>query len=320
MDMDYDNINRDHCPVDPDRGSIPAVVDIPLSSVGTHPPVCLPVPQNPSNALLSENVSIPNTAHSHANHPNPEVEAPCLLSTLPVSSPTSSFHDGAEATHTSCSAVLETLVLEEATLPGSSSGSDPTASTKSKRGKSGFNYKLSSSLPVALDETLAYACGHEDCWPPEIPVGSVCFATSKELSDHSKNDHNESMGGTKPYRCALDRCGKGWKSINGLQYHLQVSKAHFSQALLDQYSQQLKKPEKSKNSSSASGEDATGGDQGDKRKKHPCPYDGCPNIYRQKSGLRYHLSHGHQSVHPVQLQVIPPALAQKMNERTCASV
>jgi len=42
-------------------------------------------------------------------------------------------------------------------------------------------------------------------------MGSVRFATSKELSDHSKDDHDESMGGTKPYRCALDRCGKGWK-------------------------------------------------------------------------------------------------------------
>jgi len=141
MDMDYDNINRDHCPVDPERASIPAVVDIPS----------FPVPQNPSNELLSEDASIPNTAHSHASHPNPEVEAPCLVSTLPVSSPTSSFHDGAEVTHTSCPAVPATLVLEEATLPGSSSGSDPTASTKSKRGKSGFNYKLSSSLPVALE-------------------------------------------------------------------------------------------------------------------------------------------------------------------------
>jgi len=151
-------------------------------------------------------------------------------------------------------------------------------------------------------------------------MGSVSFATSKELSDHSKNDHNESMGGSKPYRCALDRCGKGWKSINGLQYHLQVSRAHFNEALLNQYSQQQKqKQDQSKNCSSASGNDAEGGDQGAKRKKHPCPHDGCPNIYRQKSGLRYHLSHGHQSTNPIQLPAIPPALAQKINERTCSS-
>lgn len=70
------------------------------------------------------------------------------------------------------------------------------------------------------------------------------------------------------------------------------SRAHFSEALLSQYSQQQKqKQDKSKSSSSASGNDAEGGDQGAKRKKHPCPHDGCPNVYRQKSGLRYHLSH-----------------------------
>jgi len=175
-------------------------------------------------------------------------------------------------------------------------------------------------LPVNLDKTLAYACGHEDCWPQDASAGAVSFATSKELSDHSKSDHNESMGGSTPYRCALDRCGKGWKSINGLQYHLQVSKAHFSQALIDQYSQhQKRKQQRPENSSSPSGDDVLAEDQGAKRKKHPCPHDGCPNIYRQKSGLRYHLSHGHQITSPVQLKVIPPALAQKMNGKTCTS-
>lgn len=74
------------------------------------------------------------------------------------------------------------------------------------------------------------------------------------------------------------------------------SKAHFSQALLDQYYLQQQKHKReqsknSKNSSSALGDETTGEDQGAKRKKHPCPHDGCPNIYRQKSGLRYHLSH-----------------------------
>jgi hypothetical protein len=70
------------------------------------------------------------------------------------------------------------------------------------------------------------------------------------------------------------------------------SKAHFSQALLDQYLQRRKRgQEQAMNSSSASGNDAVGEDQGNKRKKHPCPHDGCPNVYRQKSGLRYHLSH-----------------------------
>ena len=48
---------------------------------------------------------------------------------------------------------------------------------------------------------------------------------------------------------------------------------------------------KAKGSSPAPVDDVVGEDHGTKRKKHPCPHDGCPNIYRQKSGLRYHLSH-----------------------------
>ncbi|KAF9786051.1 hypothetical protein BJ322DRAFT_1005044 [Thelephora terrestris] len=293
MEIDYDSVNQDHHPADPARESISSVADVPPNSTGTQCSVGWSVPQNPANELSSEDLSIPNNAHSHADLPNPGFQVPCVASTLPASIPPMSSVQGVtEVDHAPGSAIPETLVLEEATAPLPPSNSDPPNSTKSKRGRPGTNYKLSSSLPVTLDKTLAYACGHEDCWPSDTPTGSVSFATSKELSDHSKNDHNESMGGTKPYRCALDRCGKGWKSINGLQYHLQVSKAHFSQALLDQFSREQKnKLERSKNSSSISGGDAVGEDQGTKRKKHPCPHDGCPNIYRQKSGLRYHLSH-----------------------------
>jgi len=135
--------------------------------------------------------------------------------------------------------------------------------------------------------------------------GSVQFSTSKELWDHSKNDHSESMGGSKPFRCGLEGCGKGWKSINGLQYHLQVSKAHFKQALLTQFPPQV--------ASLPAALDIVGKDA-KPRKKFACPHDGCPNEYLQKSGLRYHLSHGHPSIGPTQLSVLPPVLAEKMNK------
>jgi hypothetical protein len=70
-----------------------------------------------------------------------------------------------------------------------------------------------------------YACGHRQCWPADSAAmtSSACFATSRELSDHSKNDHaHDVMGGGQPFRCGLDGCGKSWKSLNGLQYHLQM--------------------------------------------------------------------------------------------------
>lgn len=68
-----------------------------------------------------------------------------------------------------------------------------------------------------------YACGHRLCWPARETKSCACFATSRELNDHSKTLHaDDILGGGKPFRCGLDRCAKSWKSINGLQYHLQV--------------------------------------------------------------------------------------------------
>lgn len=70
-----------------------------------------------------------------------------------------------------------------------------------------------------------YACGHRQCRPLDSSVmtSTTCFSTSRELSDHSKNNHaDDVLGGGKPFRCSLAGCGKSWKSINGLQYHLQM--------------------------------------------------------------------------------------------------
>lgn len=74
-----------------------------------------------------------------------------------------------------------------------------------------------------------YACGHRLCWPAGVSESSACFSTSRELNDHSKTKHaDDVLGGGKPFRCSLEGCAKSWKSINGLQYHLQV----FVRALL----------------------------------------------------------------------------------------
>lgn len=149
-DLDY-GINQDHHPVDPDRCSI-SIVDIPLNSVGTHSPACFSASPNSSNEYSSENAPIPNNAHSHYNDPNLEVEVPCVTPTHVVSvPPMSSVNDVAVESRTPGPVIPGTLVLEEAPGPVSPSRSDPVASTKSKRGKQGFNYKLSSSLPVTLE-------------------------------------------------------------------------------------------------------------------------------------------------------------------------
>jgi len=86
--------------------------------------------------------------------------------------------------------------------------------------------RLSSTLSILWNDIQPYACGHDECWPTSKP----CFATSRELVEHIKEQHPECDYTGKPYRCALSGCDKSWKTINGLQYHLQISKSHFSQA------------------------------------------------------------------------------------------
>ncbi|KAI0757323.1 hypothetical protein C8Q80DRAFT_1092893 [Daedaleopsis nitida] len=227
--------------------------------------------------------------------------------------------------------------------------------------------RLSSMLPATTDATvLAYACGHADCWPAGALSSKSAFVTSKELSDHSKTEHNGNLGGNKPFRCGLTGCEKSWKSINGLQYHLQISKYHFQQALAGRTDDpdlagtavaaahdvptnatplQGNHPSDSDSGSTPGTTDAeamttaaparnegahaektagekkgahaekTAGEKKGKPKTHPCPRPGCGKKYKQLSGLRYHLTHGHVDTLPMQLDVVPPTLARMVAEK-----
>ncbi|KAF8499457.1 hypothetical protein JB92DRAFT_2981456 [Gautieria morchelliformis] len=171
--------------------------------------------------------------------------------------------------------------------------------------------RLSSHLPADHDRAvLAYACGHTSCWPGSTGRGDSCFATASELAGHRRLAHpvdqSPSESG-KAYRCALQGCGKAWKNINGIQYHLQVSKAHFKTAL-----SQTRMPSDAA-AAPAEGDTETDATLTRKRKEYRCHLDGCTNSYKQRTGLQYHLAHGH-SANVAQLDVIPPALMRKLNE------
>ncbi|KAG1754981.1 uncharacterized protein EDB91DRAFT_1276784 [Suillus paluster] len=173
--------------------------------------------------------------------------------------------------------------------------------------------RLSSDLPATHDPSIKpYACGHESCWPSTAANSLACYTTSRGLSDHNKSAHPEDAGGERPYRCGLEGCGKTWKSINGLQYHLQISKAHFQHAIVStfvtSYIDGLSVPSVEVSSSTGEGDDKT-------KKQYSCPHHGCPNRYKQLSGLRYHLTHGHPPDLPVQLDLVPPALSRKLTEK-----
>ncbi|KAF8905463.1 hypothetical protein CPB84DRAFT_1960391 [Gymnopilus junonius] len=165
--------------------------------------------------------------------------------------------------------------------------------------------RLSSTLPLSDDPSVRpYACGHGQCWSSGEMTSASCFATSGELLDHRKDQHPEDEVSEKRYRCALPGCDKSWKSINGLQYHLQISTAHFRDALYSRFSaQQPNTPE-------LGTPPGTEGDLEDiePERKHVCPRPDCFKAYRQPSGLRYHIRYGHPADRPAQLLIVPPAL------------
>ncbi|KAJ6604228.1 hypothetical protein DFH09DRAFT_302241 [Mycena vulgaris] len=172
--------------------------------------------------------------------------------------------------------------------------------------------RLSSMLPLSADPNVrAYACGRDQCWPSVAEIGHYCFATSKELLDHSRLVHGEGEVSTsaRPYRCALAGCGKSWKTLNGLQYHLQISTAHFRNALSSTF--------KSADDADRPSTPAMDTDHTDQESRvHICHHPQCFKAYKQPSGLRYHLKHGHPPELPAQLETVPPTLAREIPRKT----
>ncbi|KAJ6626862.1 hypothetical protein B0H10DRAFT_460906 [Mycena sp. CBHHK59/15] len=170
--------------------------------------------------------------------------------------------------------------------------------------------RLSSLLPLSTDPNMrAYACGRETCWCPNSEIGDVCFATSKELLEHSRTRHAGEPVGERPFRCALTGCGKSWKTLNGLQYHLQISTAHFRHAVSSNFT--------STDDGDSPATLVLDPDVADRdNRTHICHHPQCFKAYKQPSGLRYHLQHGHPQELPAQLEVVPPTLARQMPKQT----
>ncbi|KAJ4485570.1 hypothetical protein J3R30DRAFT_1376504 [Lentinula aciculospora] len=169
--------------------------------------------------------------------------------------------------------------------------------------------RLSSLLPFSDGSLRPYACGHIECWPADASTSASCFPTARELFEHSKI-HKE-IEDEKPYRCALPGCNKFWKSLNGLQYHLQLSSAHYQQAMSKTFSSQRKR---SMQIDSVEGADSDSPDHDSKR--YACDRPNCFKSYKNASGLRYHKRHGHPKTIPMQLDNVPPALARDLPART----
>ncbi|KAL5534629.1 hypothetical protein ACEPAG_1092 [Sanghuangporus baumii] len=176
--------------------------------------------------------------------------------------------------------------------------------------------KLSSSLPVAGDPSiLAYVCGDSACLPAGTSESTSCYSTSGELLNHYKDKHMDDAGTSSetPFRCGLVGCNKGWKSINGLQYHLQISKVHYQ--LICSRAAATPRQNASRTSTVSTADPTCSSDnvpRGGAKRTHKCPHSGCLKEYKQLSGLRYHLLHGHPKDIPTQFDTVPPRIAKQL--------
>ncbi|KAF6766108.1 hypothetical protein DFP72DRAFT_865603 [Ephemerocybe angulata] len=179
-----------------------------------------------------------------------------------------------------------------------------------KRKRKPVATRLSSTLKLSEDpDVRPYACGHEDCWSNEEESSRNCYQTSKDLCDHHRDDHPGVEGYDKFFRCGLQGCGKTWKSVNGLQYHLQVSTVHFKKAVQSRYEADSLQQFVAAATRTADDEEEEAG------RKWVCPVPNCFKAYRQPSGLRYHQKHGHAPETFLQFDSVPPALERELPKK-----
>ncbi|KAI3615507.1 myb3r transcription factor [Moniliophthora roreri] len=95
-------------------------------------------------------------------------------------------------------------------------------------------------------------------------------------------------------------------SLNGIQYHLQVSTAHFQQALSSTFSAGTSE------SPQLDTDSALPRDGPDTGKRFVCDHPQCYKTYKNASGLRYHKKNGHPRKLPMQLTNMPPSLARDL--------
>lgn len=130
----------------------------------------------------------------------------------------------------------------------------------------------------------------------------VSWRTVKELREHNQSQHRErtermkeheqmlkdegnisnGKGPDLPFRCALEPCGKTFKSLAGLRFHFQNASANghfFVSVEKDHKTGEERALKKFKQDIQPNGRELS------------CPVDRCPKRFKQSAGLAYHLSH-----------------------------
>ncbi|KAL8277293.1 hypothetical protein RQP46_010362 [Phenoliferia psychrophenolica] len=134
----------------------------------------------------------------------------------------------------------------------------------------------SSTLPNSSLRKTEQPAVPED--PSIKPYGCCYPSTIKELKVHcARHKKAGEWTGETPFRCALDPCGKTFKSAAGLLWHFTSAAAgHFAYTLEQGESRPSKKFKATLEPSMRS---------------ERCPIGGCNKSFKQAAGLAYHLSH-----------------------------
>ncbi|GAA5848947.1 hypothetical protein JCM8547_006395 [Rhodosporidiobolus lusitaniae] len=134
--------------------------------------------------------------------------------------------------------------------------------------------------------------------------GQTSWRTIKELREHHTSVHKERQRELEeqgdeqalmemPFRCALDPCGKTFKSLAGLRFHFQNASANghfFVSVERDEDTGEERPTKKFKQEVKPSGRELG------------CPVGRCPKKFKQSAGLAYHLSHTNN--HPITLSLL----------------
>ncbi|ORY70609.1 hypothetical protein BCR35DRAFT_307902 [Leucosporidium creatinivorum] len=176
----------------------------------------------------------------------------------------------------------------------SSAYADPSLLTST-----GAQRKRTEIPAVEDDPTIRpYGCNYEHCpsrarvaamgGPSAVVMGpggeidereAISWRTVRELREHCAEHRRAGLdGGQLPFRCALDPCGKTFKSLAGLRFHFQNASAngHFFVS----HEEGEEAPSKKFKACVQPTE-----------RSEKCPVEGCSKAFKQAAGLAYHLAH-----------------------------
>jgi len=191
-------------------------------------------------------------------------------------------------------ASLSSVSTAQRTAPGQQQGGQHLQPSSASTSQTLLSVSLPSrAAPSAAQQSFAFF------------DEETCFRTIKELREHwGRHKKSGDNAVITPFRCAINGCGKTFKSLAGLRWHFQnaASNGHFYISFEDGGEQPSRKFKATVDALS-------------KEKREVCPMPGCSKAFKQAAGLAYHLAHANTANHVVTEEMLDsfvPTLASKV--------